>query len=190
MKDFKGMIYDDIRPIFEKVWDYIHSFKPMDYETEAQSIQRIKRQDQEVLEEPVESLKTETEKVAIESSKKARGRRKKSLAKKIGRASPSEETAKKYKLDEDAEKEELQGYSTITLEEEGLNVESLSINYPIVDWQTQILAADKFYYQIKRADGSVKHYSVFSVMLYEFDRLRKGFRQQGQKGLTYCFGEI
>ncbi|GJZ60601.1 hypothetical protein Tco_0616417, partial [Tanacetum coccineum] len=146
MKDFKGMIYYDIRPIFEK------------------------RQDQEVLEEPAETPKTKTEKVAIESSKKARGRRKKSLATKIGREFPSEETAKKYKLDEDTEKEELQGYSTITSEEEGLNVESLSTSYPIVDWQTQILAADKFYYQIKRADRSVKHYSVFSVMLYEFDR--------------------
>ncbi|GKC03610.1 hypothetical protein Tco_0995220 [Tanacetum coccineum] len=26
MKDFKGMSYDDIRPIFEKAWDQIHSF--------------------------------------------------------------------------------------------------------------------------------------------------------------------
>ncbi|GJR89178.1 hypothetical protein Tco_0213189 [Tanacetum coccineum] len=31
MKDFKGMIYDDIRPIFEKVWDQVHSFVPMDF---------------------------------------------------------------------------------------------------------------------------------------------------------------
>ncbi|GJS47929.1 hypothetical protein Tco_0598050 [Tanacetum coccineum] len=34
MKDFKGMSYDDIRPIFEKVWDQIHSFVPMDSEEE------------------------------------------------------------------------------------------------------------------------------------------------------------
>ncbi|GKA34708.1 hypothetical protein Tco_0721137 [Tanacetum coccineum] len=32
MKDFKGMSYDDIRPIFEKVWDQVHSFVPMDSE--------------------------------------------------------------------------------------------------------------------------------------------------------------
>ncbi|GKE09251.1 hypothetical protein Tco_1412802 [Tanacetum coccineum] len=40
MKDFKGMSYDDIRPIFEKVWDQIHSIVPMDSEEE---VQRIKR---------------------------------------------------------------------------------------------------------------------------------------------------
>ncbi|GJU79498.1 hypothetical protein Tco_1281863 [Tanacetum coccineum] len=34
MKDFKGMIYDDIRSIFEKVWDQIHSFVLMDSEEE------------------------------------------------------------------------------------------------------------------------------------------------------------
>ncbi|GJU86251.1 hypothetical protein Tco_1293797 [Tanacetum coccineum] len=40
MKDFKGMSYDDIRLIFEKVWDQIHSFVPMDSEEE---VQRLKR---------------------------------------------------------------------------------------------------------------------------------------------------
>ncbi|GJW23037.1 hypothetical protein Tco_0033659, partial [Tanacetum coccineum] len=30
IKDFKEMSYDDIRPIFEKVYDQIHSFVPMD----------------------------------------------------------------------------------------------------------------------------------------------------------------
>ncbi|GJU85161.1 putative ribonuclease H-like domain-containing protein [Tanacetum coccineum] len=30
MKDFKGMSYNDIRPIFEKVWDQVHSFVRVD----------------------------------------------------------------------------------------------------------------------------------------------------------------
>ncbi|GJU15770.1 hypothetical protein Tco_1143736 [Tanacetum coccineum] len=34
MKDFKGMSYDDIRPIFEKVWYQVYSFVPMDSEEE------------------------------------------------------------------------------------------------------------------------------------------------------------
>ncbi|GJY27990.1 putative ribonuclease H-like domain-containing protein [Tanacetum coccineum] len=38
MKDFKGMSYDDIRPIFEKVWDQINSFVPMDSELEVQRL--------------------------------------------------------------------------------------------------------------------------------------------------------
>ncbi|GJZ17738.1 putative ribonuclease H-like domain-containing protein [Tanacetum coccineum] len=74
------------------------------------------------------------------------------------------------KLEDDAEKEELQVYLNIVSKDEGLDVESLSTRYPIVDWETQLLAADKYYYQIKRADGNVKHYSIFSAMLYDFDR--------------------
>ncbi|GJR95361.1 hypothetical protein Tco_0267535 [Tanacetum coccineum] len=31
MKDFKGMSYDEIRPIFEKVWDFNHNFKGIDW---------------------------------------------------------------------------------------------------------------------------------------------------------------
>ncbi|GKA81605.1 hypothetical protein Tco_0788297 [Tanacetum coccineum] len=43
MKDFKGMSYDDIRLIFEKLWDQVHSFVPMDSEEE---VQRLKRTDE------------------------------------------------------------------------------------------------------------------------------------------------
>ncbi|GKB62331.1 hypothetical protein Tco_0918517 [Tanacetum coccineum] len=34
MKDFEGMSYDEIRPIFEKIWDFNHNFVPMDLEIE------------------------------------------------------------------------------------------------------------------------------------------------------------
>ncbi|GKG40217.1 hypothetical protein Tco_0466994, partial [Tanacetum coccineum] len=34
MNYFKGMKYEDFRPIFEKVWDQIQSFAPMDSEKE------------------------------------------------------------------------------------------------------------------------------------------------------------
>ncbi|GKD82221.1 hypothetical protein Tco_1349060 [Tanacetum coccineum] len=117
---FKGMSYEEIRPIFERVWDQIQSFVPMDSEKEKETL--------------------------------------------------SEESAKKQKLEDDAEKEELQVYLNIVPEEESLDVESLETKYPIVNWETQILANDQYYYQIKRADGSVKHYKIFSAMLYDVDR--------------------
>ncbi|GKD73818.1 hypothetical protein Tco_1332100 [Tanacetum coccineum] len=50
MTDLKGMSYDDIRPIFEKVWDQVHDFVPMDSEFKSQI--RLKRRSQEVQEEP------------------------------------------------------------------------------------------------------------------------------------------
>ncbi|GJR71084.1 hypothetical protein Tco_0083449 [Tanacetum coccineum] len=53
---------------------------------------------------------------------------------------------------------------------EAVNVESLSTKYPIVDWKTHIIAEDKMYYQIIRADGSEKYYKIFTAMLDDFDR--------------------
>ncbi|GKD27236.1 zinc finger, CCHC-type containing protein, partial [Tanacetum coccineum] len=81
-----------------------------------------------------------------------------------------EETVQQEDLEDDAEKEELRVYLSIVSEDEGFDVESLATKYPIVDWETQILANNKYYYQIKRADGSIKHYNLFSAMLYDFDR--------------------
>ncbi|GKE73381.1 hypothetical protein Tco_1535422, partial [Tanacetum coccineum] len=48
-------------------------------------------------------------------------------------------------------------------------VESLSTEYPIVDWKTHILAEDKMYYWIIRADRSEK-YKIFSAMPEDFDK--------------------
>ncbi|GKF51245.1 hypothetical protein Tco_0147712, partial [Tanacetum coccineum] len=68
MKDFKGMSYDDIRPIFEKVWNQIHSFVAMNSEEE---VPRLKRAGQDVeaklakrqrTEEVSESVQEQTDK--------------------------------------------------------------------------------------------------------------------------------
>ncbi|GJZ98992.1 hypothetical protein Tco_0671543 [Tanacetum coccineum] len=52
----------------------------------------------------------------------------------LARETLSEESAKKQKLEDDTEKEELQVYLNIVPEEESLNIESLATKYPIVDW--------------------------------------------------------
>ncbi|GJU71932.1 hypothetical protein Tco_1263337 [Tanacetum coccineum] len=52
---FKGMRYEDIRPIFESVWDQNQSFMPMDFELE---VQRLKREGQDVVEEPAKRQRT------------------------------------------------------------------------------------------------------------------------------------
>ncbi|GJU41648.1 hypothetical protein Tco_1194605 [Tanacetum coccineum] len=56
MKDFKGMSYDDIMPIFEKVWDQINTFVPMDSELE---VQRLKRKGQDDKAEPLKRQRIE-----------------------------------------------------------------------------------------------------------------------------------
>ncbi|GJV46365.1 hypothetical protein Tco_1430901 [Tanacetum coccineum] len=55
-------------------------------------------------------------------------------------------------------------------DDSAVNVESLATKFPIVYWKTHILAEDKMYYQIIRADGSAKFYKIFSAMLDDFDR--------------------
>ncbi|GJY04020.1 hypothetical protein Tco_0369960 [Tanacetum coccineum] len=56
MKDFKGMSYDDIRPIFEQVWNQIHSFVPIDSEKE---VQILKRAGQDAEAKPAKRQRTE-----------------------------------------------------------------------------------------------------------------------------------
>ncbi|GJS44817.1 hypothetical protein Tco_0594938 [Tanacetum coccineum] len=74
-------------------------------------------------------------------------------------------------LVDDAEKAELKLCLVIVpKDDEAVNVESLATKYPIVDWKTHILAEDKMYYEIIRADGSTKYYKIFSAMLDDFDR--------------------
>ncbi|GJY51029.1 hypothetical protein Tco_0441876, partial [Tanacetum coccineum] len=175
MSHFKGMSYEDIRPIFERVWDQNQAFIPMGSKIEKKVMKRsgfdLQQESSKLVEEEiVQQDDVIAEQAVKESSRTAGGRRKKSLARKRARETLSEESAKKQKLEDDTEKEELQVYLNIVPEEESLNIESLATKYLIVDWETQILANDKYYYQIKRADGSVKHYKIFSAMLYDFDR--------------------
>ncbi|GJW93307.1 ribonuclease H-like domain-containing protein [Tanacetum coccineum] len=68
--------------------------------------------------------------------------------KKNQRVEHDEESVKKQKLQDDAEKEELRAF----------------------DWKTHMLTENIMYYQIIRADGSSKNYKIFSEMLDDFDR--------------------
>ncbi|GKC88342.1 hypothetical protein Tco_1148991 [Tanacetum coccineum] len=72
-------------------------------------------------------------------------------------------------LEDDAEKAELKACLEI-VPGDAVAIESLATKYPIVDWKTHILAEDKMYYQIIKADGSAKFYKIFSAMLDDFDR--------------------
>ncbi|GJT55684.1 hypothetical protein Tco_0990738 [Tanacetum coccineum] len=174
LRQFKRMTYDDIRPIFEKVWDQIQSFVPMGSEI------KIKGTDQkdEKKEDNKSAIGSRIEKEPVDEKKdvgkSTTERRRKTLARKRTSEKSSDESAKKQKLEDDAEKEELQLYLNIISEDKPINIESLSTRYLIVDWQTQILGnlneKDIVVYQIKRADRSTKHYKVFGKMLYDFDR--------------------
>ncbi|GJR18702.1 hypothetical protein Tco_0967229 [Tanacetum coccineum] len=107
MKDFKGMSYDDIRPIFEKVWDQIHSFVPMDSEEE---VQRLKRAGQDVEGKPAKRQRTEEVSESVQ-----------------------EQTDEDPKTDELSQEQLNQ--MVIIVQDEGMNVEALQTKYPIIGWE-------------------------------------------------------
>ncbi|GJT76191.1 putative reverse transcriptase domain-containing protein [Tanacetum coccineum] len=155
ISDFKGMSYNEIRPIFEKVWDFNQHIEPMDMEHGSEKMKSP---------EKIEEEDVDTQKEMKEVVKESGAKRKKSLPRK-------RRTVKRQKLEEDAEKEELKGFlDIIPREDVAEDVESLSTKYPIVDWKTYTLTENFMYYQIFRGDGSSKNYKVLSEMLEDFDR--------------------
>ncbi|GJS31732.1 hypothetical protein Tco_0492352 [Tanacetum coccineum] len=92
-------------------------------------------------------------------------------SKKRPRTEHDEESVKKQKLEDDAEKDEIRACLDIVPRDDiDINVESLATKYPIVDWKTHILTENMMYYQTIRADKSSKNYKIFSEMLDDFDR--------------------
>ncbi|GJR17328.1 putative ribonuclease H-like domain-containing protein [Tanacetum coccineum] len=79
---FKGMKYEEIRPIFEKVWDQTHTFVPMDSEDKEKGFE-----------------------------KKSGGTRKKTLAKKRASEKQGDQSVKRQKTEYDTEKKELKDFS-------------------------------------------------------------------------------
>ncbi|GJU37595.1 hypothetical protein Tco_1185949 [Tanacetum coccineum] len=159
--DFKGMSYNDIRPIFEKVWDFNQNIVPMDAEhgSEKQESPAKEKSSEKVMEEEI-GTQEELKQDVIEPVAK----RKKSI--------PRKTTRKRQKLEEDAEKDEIKGFLDIVLREEApIEVEYISTKFPIVDWKICVLTETFMYYQVLRGDGSSKNYKVLSEMLEDFDRL-------------------
>ncbi|GKA56341.1 hypothetical protein Tco_0755413 [Tanacetum coccineum] len=141
MKDFKGMSYDDIRPIFEKVWDQIHSFVPMDSEEE---VQRLKRAGQDVEAKPAKRQRTEEVSESVQ-----------------------EQTDEEPKTDELSQEQLNQ--MVIIVPDEGINVEALQTKYPIIGWEVHSEDTMQFW-KIIRVGNYTEVYQVFEDMLKNFDR--------------------
>ncbi|GJW63782.1 hypothetical protein Tco_0115666 [Tanacetum coccineum] len=160
ISDFKGMSYNDIRPIFERVWDFNQHIEPMDSEHRSE---KMKSPEKMKSAEKMEEEDVATQKEMKEVSKETGAKRKKSI--------PGKSTRKRQKMEEDAENEELKGFlDIIPREEVPIEVESLSTKFPIVDWKTCVLTENFMYYQVFRGDGSSKNYKVLTEMLEDFDR--------------------
>ncbi|GJU18854.1 hypothetical protein Tco_1146820 [Tanacetum coccineum] len=146
INDFKGMSYNEIRPIFEKLWDFNQRFVPMDAEKE-RTTEKIVEEESGAQEERKETVN--------ETVNEPAAKRKKSI--------PRKTTRKRQKLEVETEKEELKTFLDIVPREEApIDIESLSTKFPIVDWKTIVLTETFMYYQVFRGDGSSKNYKILS----------------------------
>ncbi|GKD94619.1 hypothetical protein Tco_1374456 [Tanacetum coccineum] len=138
---FKGMSYEDIRPISERVWDQNNAFVPKDSKIE-----------KEVMKKPGFNFQQKS-------------------SKKRSREDFDEDNAKKQKLEDDAEKKELiDSMDVVPRDDIAIDVESFATKYPIVNWKIHVLTENMMYYQIIIADGSSKNYKIFSEMLDDFNK--------------------
>ncbi|GKG35478.1 hypothetical protein Tco_0440632, partial [Tanacetum coccineum] len=106
ISDFKGMSYNDIRPIFEKFWDFNQNIEPMNVEhgsekkkSPEKSPEKRKSPEKMKYPEKIEEEDVAIQKEMKEISKETGAKRKKSI--------PRKSTRKRQKMEKDAEKEEL-----------------------------------------------------------------------------------
>ncbi|GJZ65564.1 hypothetical protein Tco_0622260 [Tanacetum coccineum] len=119
ISDFKGMSYNDIRPIFEKIWDFNQNIEPMDTEHgsgKQKSPQKSpeKSPAKEKSPEKVVEEEFDTQEELKEGVKEPAAKRKKSI--------PRKSTRKRQKLEEDAEKDELKGFLDIVPEKSSIEL--------------------------------------------------------------------
>ncbi|GKE35794.1 hypothetical protein Tco_1455116, partial [Tanacetum coccineum] len=186
ISQFKGMSYNEIRPIFEKIWDFNQNIVPMDTELERgkqKSSQKspVKSLAKEKSPKKIMEEVSETQEALKEGVKDPAAKRKKSIPRKSSR--------KRQKLEDDAETDELKGFLDIVPREEApIDDDSLSTKFPIVDWKTYVLTETFMYYQVFRGDGSSKNYKILSEMLEDFDRMdvEELFRLVKERYSTSC----
>ncbi|GJX03068.1 hypothetical protein Tco_0188984 [Tanacetum coccineum] len=141
-KDLKNKSFDSIQNLFDKAMKRVNTFVDIDRELVKES-----------------SKKADAE-IAQESSSKRAG------------DELEQESIKKQKVDKDKETSKLKSLMEVIPDEEEVPVDAIPLDTKppsIVDYKIY-KEGKKTYYQINRADGSLKMYLVFSHMLKSFDR--------------------
>ncbi|GJV71707.1 hypothetical protein Tco_1491702 [Tanacetum coccineum] len=168
------MSYNDIRPIFERVWDHVNTFIPIGSEVGKDSSKPSERETSKTVEEEkVEEEDVNPEPVLIE--KKAVGIRRKTLARRRASDKQGQDSSKRQKKEKETanyeeEKDELRMWLTVVPdEEEFVDPKILHTKFPIVDWESQNLG-NMHVYKIIRADGNTSYHKTFESMLKSFDR--------------------
>ncbi|GJY97926.1 hypothetical protein Tco_0514836 [Tanacetum coccineum] len=147
LKQLKSYSFDEIKNLFETTMRRVHTFVPMESESE-----RV------IPELAAGSSKRDAEEELVQESSKRQKTRESS--------EPVEEP--KDKEEEELSQERIQ-QMMIIVPEQGMNVEALQTKYPIIDWEIYTEGARK-YWKIIRVGNHTKVYQFFDDMLKAFDR--------------------
>ncbi|GJS32123.1 hypothetical protein Tco_0530505 [Tanacetum coccineum] len=142
MNSFKGMSYEEIRPIFEEEYRKVHTLFKKDTNVEMTKTKRVAKET--LLQESFKMLRT------AEAS--------------------SLEPIQEQPIEEPKElsEEEIRLILVIVLAEEA-KAEALQVKYPIIDWEVYTEGSRK-YWKIIRVGYIIKAYQSFEDMLKGFDR--------------------
>ncbi|GJS45641.1 hypothetical protein Tco_0595762 [Tanacetum coccineum] len=174
------MSYNDIRPIFERVWDHVNTFIPIGSEVEKESSKPSKRETSKTVEEEMVE-KEDVKPDPVMSEKKVVGTRRKILARRRANEKQVEDISKRQKKEKEfdyfkQEKEDIskRQKKEKEFEEESVTLKFLSVRYPIVNWEYQLLGrmeiTDMEVYKLTRADGTVSFHGGTESLFRRLDR--------------------
>ncbi|GJS33051.1 hypothetical protein Tco_0531433 [Tanacetum coccineum] len=144
----KNKSFDEVQKLFEKHMKWINRFVPMEEDLSSEKVQK-----------------------EVSSEKKAEGSiRMKSIGKKRAKDKQEQESSKRQRVEDDKQEEELKKCFEISKEEEiEINVIPLATKVLVIGFQIHTRGKPG-YYEIFRADRSLKLYQMFSQLLSDFDR--------------------
>ncbi|GKB81242.1 hypothetical protein Tco_0948137 [Tanacetum coccineum] len=170
---FKGISYEDIRPIFESIWDQNHAFVPKNSKIEKEVMKRpgfdLQQESIKKNEKIEASGFVQKQPAEEEKEKKKDAKSSKQVEEEIA-AKARKDKDKRQKKQDDPEKHTLMKYvEVISDSEEVISMIPLAVKSTIINWKSYC-KGDVGYYKIHKADGSYKTYIFFSEMLNDFDR--------------------
>nr|GEY76810.1 hypothetical protein [Tanacetum cinerariifolium] len=143
IQHFKGMTYDQVRPIFEREYNHVQTYLESDRD-----------------EEPTKKrLAKET--LLQESFKKLRAKVEVSGSSSTQQDTPTVDPAEIFE-------EDVKNMLQIILMAE-FKVEALQVKYPLIDWEIHF-EGSRSYWKIIRVGGIIEAYQSFEDMLKSFDR--------------------
>ncbi|GKD76662.1 hypothetical protein Tco_1339283 [Tanacetum coccineum] len=157
---FKGMSYDEIRPIFERFWKFNQDF--------------LTKKPEEVQEQGIEE-DVENKQPEQEVSKKSGGKRRKILARKRSKDTQDQDISKRQKLDtdeaDDQDEEDITQYIVpAKVEEIALNAVPLATKPPVIVDIEIVSEGQMSAYYIIRADGNSRRYNTLTHIFQDIDR--------------------